>query len=491
MLTVCLLGATTAPEPFTMDSLRGLISKNQITTIEELLPLLPAELRANFTLMYESGSIQSGSKKKPRAILFSKDGKFSLTFNAGDEPKQIGNDKIEVMQFDDQRKKFELFELGFSGKGPPKISEANPQKCLACHHNEPRPIWGGYPQWPGAYGSTDDELDALQGERRPFRKFRKFAETQPRYKNLIFDSQSKNYPYLRDKSSNFDVRPNLRLTKAMAQLNSQRVMELLRKSPSYPEYRAQILSKIYGCDPDPDQPPSLRDLISKAGVPLSEWTLLKGNTPGGTAFFDGDYNQSLGGRIYYEGATGIERYVARGIIDDLAPQSPELLTLFRSTGDQAFYQGMLDRDYAPPASFVTPTGAKNPWDRPPQSTCDTLNALIAKAPAQANCVANSNPVAPQAGGLVAITAAMNGGKQILLNRCQVCHTSETSTAPQFPFGNERELSKLIARNPEFLKRLLFRISDQAPADLKMPAPGGSLTTDERSSVEFYLKNLNN
>src|SRR5580692_3920940 len=94
-------------EPFTEERLQELLHRNPATglpvdSISELIPLLPRELRENFTLVYDSRSpFRSGiSPEFPRVILFTNDARLVLTF-IGDE-RQPGFDMLEALSFDDR-----------------------------------------------------------------------------------------------------------------------------------------------------------------------------------------------------------------------------------------------------------------------------------------------------------------------------------------------------------------------------------------------------
>ena len=64
--------------PFDMNSLKEIIARNNVKSVDELLPFLPEELRSNFTLVYKSqSSLQTGTVENPRAILFGKNGPHS------------------------------------------------------------------------------------------------------------------------------------------------------------------------------------------------------------------------------------------------------------------------------------------------------------------------------------------------------------------------------------------------------------------------------
>src|SRR5262252_10690193 len=93
-LAACFLPGLAAADgegPFTEARLQALLQKSPVTgqpvdSIAELVPLLPEELRRNFTFVYDSRSpFKSGiSPEYPRVILFTDDARLILTF-IGDE----------------------------------------------------------------------------------------------------------------------------------------------------------------------------------------------------------------------------------------------------------------------------------------------------------------------------------------------------------------------------------------------------------------------
>ena len=144
------------------ESLRDLTVANGVGSIDDLLPLLPASLRSRYVLMHESRSLQEASYRAPRAILYSRDASFIVTFNG--DPSKGGYRSLETMEYDDRRGTFQLREISFDtdgdGRRVPVFSEPNPAVCGDCHGDDPRPIWDAYPAWPGAYGEVERHRDS-------------------------------------------------------------------------------------------------------------------------------------------------------------------------------------------------------------------------------------------------------------------------------------------------------------------------------------------
>ncbi len=198
-------------EQFNFTSLTSLISSKKITSMDKLIEVLPDDLKKNYTLMRTSRSLHEASYEKPRAILFGNTGNLIVTFNS--DSSQKGGNAMEIMEFTKTpTPRFEMREIEFDpdGKNPPKISKSNPAKCLVCHGNPPRPIWGDYNDAnSGVYGASIEGLS--KEEKEQYKIFRKEAETHPRYSKLHLPKEDEFYPYSDQESPLVKNLPNLRL----------------------------------------------------------------------------------------------------------------------------------------------------------------------------------------------------------------------------------------------------------------------------------------
>lgn len=189
------------------ETVKDLIQNRGANSIEKLLEKLPSDYRENFTLMYSSRSIQGSSYENPRAILFGKSAKFIMTFNG--DASQRGNDRLEMLQFRDETKQFELRSVTFRN-GTAEFLDKNPTMCIKCHGTNPRPIWADSPVWPGAYGAMDDRV--INAETSNFQNFIKKMDSHPRYKYLVRRTDlSQNFPFRDQDESSLTVRANERL----------------------------------------------------------------------------------------------------------------------------------------------------------------------------------------------------------------------------------------------------------------------------------------
>jgi hypothetical protein len=229
-----------------------------VDSIRELIPLLPAELRKNFTFVYDSRSPFHGSISPdyPRVILFTNDARLVLTFT-GDEQKP-GSDLLEILSFDDRTARFEpkSYLLPIAQRRNEQLaSEAT--NCARCHGSDPRPIFDSYPLWPGFYGSVFDTFPRGAEEARLYRHFLATSGRTGVYRDLIFPEGSPVSPYLDPRNLgkgtlNIDYRtmtflPNARLGMALTELNRKRIYRKLSSGANFAAKEKQLLAELLEC----------------------------------------------------------------------------------------------------------------------------------------------------------------------------------------------------------------------------------------------------
>ncbi len=159
-------------ETLSYEDLVGLVSAHDVRSIEELLPLLPQDYRSEFTLMHDSLSLQPSTFESPRVIMTGPRATLVIAFSS--DPEAFRYNVLEIIQFREDgapgdppnpatpARGFEFREIVFSDldpPGPPAFGPANPPLCFSCHGgSDPRPNWEVYSQWPGAYGSSVDQV---------------------------------------------------------------------------------------------------------------------------------------------------------------------------------------------------------------------------------------------------------------------------------------------------------------------------------------------
>lgn len=219
---------------FDYEALTALIAEHDVRSVEELLPLLPADFRSSYTLMHDSLSLQAASYEHPRVIMFGKDARLTCTFNG--DPSQVGYDTLECFQFRDAERAFDFRQIRFPSNDARAAFSARGEsvggdvKCSKCHGDDPRPNWDPYDQWAGAYGSDDD---ALGVDLDRYRAFVAKRDAHPRYRWLIQDEALPTAPYTPGYSLTVTRRPNLRFSGAAGRLNALRATRLLETRLSH------------------------------------------------------------------------------------------------------------------------------------------------------------------------------------------------------------------------------------------------------------------
>ena len=251
---------------FDFARLEALLQRNPATgrpvdSVAELVPLLPRELRSNFTFVYDSRSPFRGSisPEFPRVLLFTGDARLVLTFTG--DPGKPGFDFLETLAFDDRAGAFTLrsylLPAAERRSWRPTPEDAD---CARCHGADARPIFNSYPLWPGFYGSV---LDAFPRDRLGFAELAKYrafltgaARSEP-YRSLIFPKGSATSPYLdprRTVDGGFDVEmttmpflPNTRLGMALTELNRARIYRKLAGSTEFRSNEKRALAELLEC----------------------------------------------------------------------------------------------------------------------------------------------------------------------------------------------------------------------------------------------------
>ena len=245
---------------FDFDSLANIIKSGRVKSVDDLIPLLPDELKSNYTYIRDSLSMQGASDDLPRALLFTNNGKLVLTFNGSE--KQMGGNTIEAMQFRSDTRQFEMHEIMFTG-GKASFSETNPPACIGCHTGVanlgPRPNWSRYQNWPGLFGSDDDRIvdanDKLLLEQ---------IAQKPRYKSLLHRQDQPLWPYSSVNKGEFETRPNLRISLLLNRLNAQRLAAIF-ESKKYRPYLPAVLFSSARCDAaaDPEVSQDIKEIMTR------------------------------------------------------------------------------------------------------------------------------------------------------------------------------------------------------------------------------------
>ncbi|HSH42323.1 MAG TPA: hypothetical protein VK973_09400 [Arenicellales bacterium] len=218
---------------FDIDDLRELVRDRQLDTVAEVIEHLPPEYHRNYTLAYDSQSLQGSSFDNPRAILFGRTAGLVLTFNG--DPSQAHYDAIEAMQYREDSEAFELYSIEF-GDGVPRFAGPNPEVCASCHGSPPHPVWSSYEygeretsHWPGMYGSSHDAPALDEREKAAFERFRQRAASHPRYRHLkLDDPDAPWFPYAGGPTQH-RLRPNNRLGNLLARRHARQIVAMVKR----------------------------------------------------------------------------------------------------------------------------------------------------------------------------------------------------------------------------------------------------------------------
>lgn len=226
-------------EKWGFKELQSLIEKEQLRTIEDLLPRLPADLRTHYVLMETSLSNQKATLQNPRAILFDEWANFIIAFN-GDSSLQ-GHDRLETIEYNEETEEYEFREIVYRANGlRPEYSDVNPSQCLGCHKHTPRPNWDPYPFWEGSFNLTDRLTPEAE---KKLRDFMAKTESHPRYGHLL---AAQNIEEM--KKETLQITHEFSLEVNISQQADKRLAGWTMKTPGYDRYKFLILAGLIDCD---------------------------------------------------------------------------------------------------------------------------------------------------------------------------------------------------------------------------------------------------
>lgn len=248
----------------------------EITTLDAFVPLLPRRVKESFVLKHgiarrgERGHLvetrisQSADPDAPRVVVWDDADALFVSYNGG-TPRQTNENRLDVLSVDPSTRGFLLDAVDFErGKKPRRGAEG----CAACHGPASRPIFSMYPDWPGFYGSDNDELTsprvAVQvAELADLTKLRARVATLPRYSPLFSEAEVRErfgvpmwsaFPYRPDTSTElkatsraFAFRPGLRLGIVLARLQARALVARVKAHPAYGEASRVLLATLLAC----------------------------------------------------------------------------------------------------------------------------------------------------------------------------------------------------------------------------------------------------
>jgi len=480
-------------------ALEQLIVDRNVRSIEDLLPLLPADLRSRYALMFRSRSLHGSSFAHPRAILFDPEARLVISFNG--DAGQAGFTDLETMEFDDAGKSFEFREIAFpvdaDRKAGVRISNPNPEPCLKCHGEPARPIWDTHPAWPGAYGERYAAA-LTPTERSGLREFLREQPTHPRYRYLLEVDRFANLETFRPSArtryeGDERLPPNGELGAALGRLNFEAIVHLLESRPEFEATRYLLLATLGS---DCGRVDAFFPDGQRAGIE---------DALGGFVAASARAN-AVQARLKRMRAVGADRSGSSGYgqVDSI-----ESLDRFRfvvetrfglstSQWTTALEKGSYDFAWSPPAAAEMASYLRKRVERNnPElkaladfrtfSERDPYCAYLARRSRAA--LATASPAAPIASGQALEAGAPAHGAartQALLDQCAGCHLG--GVGPQLPLDRPSELAALL-RGGRFahgtlMDEIRWRLAPQAGAS-RMPL-GTNIGEEDRDALLRYF-----
>lgn len=472
-------------------NLLDLLQKNPATHLDEFLvqwkerdPLL----FRYYLLAYRSRSLQEASPENPRAIIFHPSTDFAAAFNG--HPSQKGFNQIELYRFNYQQNKFEFYELSFLENQKPKLSEANPRKCLDCHQSlgrkdvDPRPNWEPYFMWPGFYGSTGEKnlnsfrelmpnmfskmdpvndgimLEEIPLEKERYDRFLSLRNQSSRYQLLdSFNAeQAASDAKLYGHHAKMELK-TLMYTQRVAQINFRRVAKLMNEDKELFSFIKDALFASISCSPG-----VLPDVFSEW---LFENSSLKNNGASLKVLELGDRIKLLFEPFYFD-------------TDDWSMD-------FKTNAKFAFAHrfgtpGIPTREILKVISEVA-GGSKVPTQ-----DCRTMKRSPAMQKYSDLEIVKKIQQRRQS-QKIAIESFKN---RPLVQRCIGCHVNATSGTPEIPFDNSEKLKNALRKvgfkRGTLFDEIIYRTGAHAESADQMP-PRGTPTEQQRKELIEYLKSL--
>jgi len=473
--------------------LQALIESRHVHSVEDLLAALPADLRSRYTLVFDSRSLQDASFENPRAILYSADAHFVLSFNG--DPAQRGYGAVETMTFDAPNNRFEFREVAFAGGagqgGAVSYSAPGSARCAACHGQRARPVWDTVPEWPGVYGERY-HAGLSDREAQGMRAFLARQPEHPRYRYLLgatrFGERDTYVPSSRTLyNGGVAEPPNAEFGSLLWAMNVRSIIAELALRPAFESHRYLLLAAAgAGCGAPADfYPPDRR-----ADVRRRRAAFIAATAAADARQALAKHDRATRTGPAYHGGTG------SGALTDFRFVVENDLGLSTAEWTLALEKGSYD--------FATPAGLNEiglslfEWLATTDPQLRSLSALRGLSSDDAYCTHIRNesrqllaawqPTAIAVPAVAAIDAGRPdaAARPVLVERCVACHTTEV--APPLPFDQEHELAHalLAGHYPRgrLLDEILYRLTPAA-GSARMPR-GLAISDAEQRELESYF-----
>jgi cytochrome c5 len=237
----------------------ALIQGNQVTSVDQLLPLLPQSYRSKFALMLQSGSLQSASSASPRVIAYGdtlpeeaiypgqNNDRLYIAFQTDKTSQSKLPNSLEVIEWQPKTRDYKFYQLDFPLSGNPVA--VNPDSCKDCHGdplhqgNPLRPNWTAYSRWDGALGNNNGLTGSFDAN---------FYPSQDEANKVVDGIQNGN-----DRLKAFDLsafkvigkieNPAANMSDKIGQQLQMRDINVIRSSPDYDRFKYAFAGAFLGC----------------------------------------------------------------------------------------------------------------------------------------------------------------------------------------------------------------------------------------------------
>lgn len=236
-----LFPAVRIPRATTGDVVEYVLTQ-EISQVSELMDVLPLGLTESFTLMEQSESRHLASLEQPRIIMYGTDARFimGVSSHTDDPLREI----IEMVEVDSVTGFWKFSQLDFTTSPP--THDTDDTVCQGCHGTPVRPIWGRYPDWPGAFGADEDNLTSEQVA--VTMELKRTQSTSDRFKTLLFPSdhsiQNNATMYLASRSYGY---ANTAFNFELATSVAEGLFKRIKASDRYEQFSYMLLSSSW-CD---------------------------------------------------------------------------------------------------------------------------------------------------------------------------------------------------------------------------------------------------
>ena len=242
-----------------------------------------------------------------------------LLLGVSSHPADPMREVVEIAELDEATGFWRFSQFDFANAF---VHDTSTESCTGCHGSPLRPIWGAYPDWPGAFAGADEDLDADQAASLMALK----TDPQDRFHHLVFPSdhsiETNRQLYLPARRYGYaNTSFNFELNAAVADGIARRIVG----HPRWAVDGRRLLAAQWGCGAtgaaELDRLYNRFDVDGNNDFRLATLAF----EPGASGWQEYDWNQ---------GSTGLEDSVAFRTLDLAARRDPALAAIVDA--DQLF-----------------------------------------------------------------------------------------------------------------------------------------------------------